>query len=88
MPPTFTDTQETLLKKVYYVGNHTFGRDGLHCYMKKVKTYSQTPSVRQINNWLKRQRLSQLYTNTKNATTVLVLFLNQKNLGTGFFLTA
>jgi hypothetical protein len=56
---TLTTVQENALKKMYYRDNLVFGRDKLY-YELKQRMPIHYPVKRDINNWLKKQRVHQL----------------------------
>ena len=63
-----SEQAEKLLKKTYYDDKVTFGRDGLYEYLKR-KHPDDHPSTREIQNWLKKQELHQIYQFSKKAGT-------------------
>lgn len=63
-----SEQAEKLLKKTYYDDKVTFGRDGLYEYLKR-KHPNDHPSTREIQSWLQKQELHQIYQFSKKAGT-------------------
>ena len=61
-----TDNEaDKILHKVYYTEGNFVGRDAL-LYLLKKRMPSNYPSSRQIQAWLKKQELQQLYQGTRS----------------------
>ena len=66
-PPS--DTQvDRIMKKEYYDKGITLGRDALfHHLMKQYP--KKHPSIRQVNDWLKKQKIQQIFAQTRKGGT-------------------
>ena len=63
-----SESVDKILKKYYYEDGYTFGRDALFKLLKE-DLPAKHPSKRDINKWLKSQKLHQLYKQTRKGGT-------------------
>ena len=58
--PVVSEAVDKLMKKYYYEDGYTFGRDAFF-ELLKAEHPENHPSKRDVNKWLKSQKLHQLY---------------------------
>ena len=65
--PPLSTKHEKLLQKVWCTDGHCYGRDATFHYLQR--HYTDTPSLRQTNDWIQSQKLQQLYSQTRSGGT-------------------
>ena len=79
MAPPLTDKQTKILEKVYYKDKNFFGRDKLYDVLKDNYDISR----RQVQEWLNKQEIHQLYAQAKKKRTIQNTILNEPNTQIG-----
>lgn len=79
MTPPLTEQQEKVLNKVYYKDKNFFGRDKLYDVLKDYYDISR----RQVQEWLNKQEVHQLYAIPKKKRTIQNTILNEPNTQVG-----
>ena len=63
-----TDKDIARLSKLYYEEGYTLGRDAIYSVLKK--EYKKPPSKKDISEWLSKQKLNQVYAQTRKGGSV------------------
>lgn len=71
-----TREQEFILKKLYYEDKFMFGRDKLFDNLKKMPNH---PTQKQINQWLKNQKIHQLFRGQKRSSILKPIVAKKPN---------
>ena len=69
-----TDKQTEVIKNIYYVEGQVVGRDKLY---KLVSAEDETITRRQIQGWLRKQKIYQLNKPTQKDTTIKAIIVNE-----------